>query len=43
MGPLPTAQGNRKFFIAATDYFTKWVETEPLATIKEKDGKRFVW
>lgn len=43
VGPLPTAPGNRKFFIAATDYFTKWVEAEPLATIKEKDVKRFVW
>ncbi|XP_028075765.1 uncharacterized protein LOC114277996 [Camellia sinensis] len=41
--PLPVAPGNRKFFIAATDYFTKWVEAEPLATIKEKDVKKFVW
>ncbi|XP_028113210.1 uncharacterized protein LOC114311294 [Camellia sinensis] len=37
------APGNRKFFIVATDYFTKWVKAEPLATIKEKDMKRFVW
>ncbi|XP_028058479.1 uncharacterized protein LOC114262317 [Camellia sinensis] len=37
------APGNRKFFIAAIDYFTKWVEAEPLATIKEKDVKKFVW
>ena len=43
MGPLPAAPGNRKFFITATDYFTKWVEAEPLATIKEKDVKKFVW
>ena len=43
VGPLPAAPGNRKFFIAATDYFTKWVEAEPLATIKEKDVKKFVW
>ena len=43
MGPPPTAPGNRKFFIAATDYFTKWVEAEPLATIKEKHVKRCVW
>ncbi|XP_028094673.1 uncharacterized protein LOC114294718 [Camellia sinensis] len=38
-----SAPGNRKFFIATTDYFTKWVEAEPLATIKEKDVKKFVW
>ncbi|XP_028072301.1 uncharacterized protein LOC114274538 [Camellia sinensis] len=43
VGPLPAAPGNRKFFIATTDYFTKWVEAEPLATIKEQDVKKFVW
>ncbi|XP_028058581.1 uncharacterized protein LOC114262423 [Camellia sinensis] len=37
VGPLPATPDNRKFFIAATDYFTKWVEVEPLATIKEKE------
>ena len=26
-----------------TDYFTKWVETEPLANIRDIDAKRFVW
>ena len=25
------------------DYFTKWVETEPLANIRDMDAKRFVW
>ncbi|XP_028053007.1 uncharacterized protein LOC114257443 [Camellia sinensis] len=43
VGPLPAAPGNHKFFIAATDYFTKWVKAEPLATIKEKDVKKFIW
>ncbi|XP_028084862.1 uncharacterized protein LOC114285981 [Camellia sinensis] len=43
VGPLPATPGNRKFFIATTDYFTKWVEAEPLATMKEKDVKKFVW
>ncbi|XP_028125309.1 uncharacterized protein LOC114322227 [Camellia sinensis] len=43
VGPLPIAPGNRKFFIVATDNFSKWVEAEPLATIKEKDVKKFVW
>ena len=38
----PTAPGNRKFFLAATDYFTKWVEAEALALTKEKDVKKFV-
>ncbi|GMP56662.1 hypothetical protein CsSME_00021069 [Camellia sinensis var. sinensis] len=43
VGPLPTAPRGRKFFLAATDYFTKWVEAEALASIKEKDVKKFVW
>ena len=25
------------------DYFTKWVESKPLANIKDVDAKRFVW
>ena len=25
------------------DYFTKWVEAEPLANIRDADAKRFVW
>ncbi|XP_028072604.1 uncharacterized protein LOC114274823 [Camellia sinensis] len=34
--------GGRWFFIAATNYFTKWVEVEALASINEVDKKRFV-
>ena len=33
MGPFPTALRQLKFLIVCIDYFTKWVETEPLATI----------
>ncbi|XP_028075182.1 uncharacterized protein K02A2.6-like [Camellia sinensis] len=43
VGPLPTTLGNRKFFIAATNYFTNWVETEALASIKEKVVKKIFW
>ncbi|XP_028115623.1 uncharacterized protein LOC114313435 [Camellia sinensis] len=43
VGPLPAVLGNRKFFSSATDYIAKWVEAEPLPTIKEKDVKKFVW
>ena len=25
------------------DYFTKWVETEPLANIRDVDAKKFIW
>ncbi|XP_028125251.1 uncharacterized protein LOC114322185 [Camellia sinensis] len=42
IGPLARGTGNRRFFIAATDYFTKWVEVEALASLKEADTKWFV-
>ena len=31
------------YLLVGTDYFTKWVEVEPLANIKDVDAKRFVW
>ncbi|KAL2237688.1 UNVERIFIED_CONTAM: hypothetical protein Sindi_0960500 [Sesamum indicum] len=37
VGPFPQAAGQRKFLIVAVDYFTKWVEAEPLAKILEKE------
>ncbi|GAV59167.1 rve domain-containing protein/RVT_3 domain-containing protein [Cephalotus follicularis] len=43
VGSLPVATGQRKFLIVAVDYFTKWVEAEPLATITEKNTESFVW
>jgi hypothetical protein len=43
VGPLPRAPGNRRWLIVATDYFTKWVEAEPLVHIADADSKRFVW
>ena len=35
LGPLPIGRGQCKFIIVAVDYFTKWAEVEPLATITE--------
>lgn len=29
--------------VIAIDYFTKWVEAEPLASITEADIQSFVW
>ena len=43
VGPLPTAATQKKFLLVATDYFSKWVEAEAYASIKDKDVKRFVW
>ncbi|KAK8951805.1 hypothetical protein KSP39_PZI004309 [Platanthera zijinensis] len=43
LGPLHQALGQRKFLIMAIDYFTKWVEAEPLAKITEENAKQFMW
>lgn len=33
VGPFRTAKAQKKFLLVAIDYFTKWVEVEPLAII----------
>ncbi|GAU37759.1 hypothetical protein TSUD_102760 [Trifolium subterraneum] len=33
LGPFPTAARQVKYLIVAVDYFTKWIEAEPLAKI----------
>ena len=43
LGPLPIGRGQCKFIIVAVDYFTKWAEAEPLATITEQKVSNFVW
>ena len=43
MGPFPKAVGNKKYLLVCTNYFTKWVEIELLANIRDVDVKRFIW
>ena len=43
LGPLPLGKGQCKLIIGAVDYFTKWAEAEPLATITEQKIRNFVW
>ena len=43
VGPLPTATAQKKFLLVAIDYFSKWVEVEAYASIKDKDVTKFVW
>ena len=43
IGPFPKVAGNQRFLVVGTNYFTKWVEAEPLANIRDVDIKRFVW
>lgn len=43
VGPLPVAATQKKFLLVATDYFSKWVEVDAYANIKDKDVSRFFW
>lgn len=43
VGPFPPAPGKLKFLLVAVDYFTKWPEVRPLATISGKHVVNFVW
>ncbi|KAB2626974.1 hypothetical protein D8674_020592 [Pyrus ussuriensis x Pyrus communis] len=43
IGPMPAGKGKVRYAIVAVDYFTKWAEVEPLATITEAKIEDFVW
>ena len=43
VGLFPKVAGNKRYLLVGTDYFTKWVEAESLANIRDADAKRFVW
>ncbi|KAL0408051.1 UNVERIFIED_CONTAM: hypothetical protein Sradi_1739500 [Sesamum radiatum] len=43
VGHFSLATGQRKFLLVAIDYFTKWVEAEPLACIIEGEVMKFIW
>ena len=43
LGPFPTGTKQMKFLVVGIDYFTKWVEPEPLVKITQQNVKNFVW
>ncbi|XP_057542470.1 uncharacterized protein LOC130820933 [Amaranthus tricolor] len=43
LGPFPPTKGQRKFIIVAIDYFTKYMEAEPLSSITDKQVYQFIW
>ncbi|GJY59852.1 reverse transcriptase domain-containing protein [Tanacetum coccineum] len=43
VGPFPEGPGKVKFLIEAIDYFTKWIEAKPIATITSNQVKKFAW
>ncbi|KAM2065822.1 hypothetical protein ACFX1T_042365 [Malus domestica] len=43
IGPMPAGKGKVCYAVVAVNYFTKWAEVEPLATITEAKIEDFVW
>ena len=43
MGPFLLGAGQMKFLVVRINYFTKWVEAEPLAKITQQNVKNLVW
>jgi hypothetical protein len=41
LGPLPPTQGNLKYVVLAVEYFSKWIEAKPLATITSVTVQKF--
>ncbi|KAG8051157.1 hypothetical protein GUJ93_ZPchr0009g800 [Zizania palustris] len=39
IGPFPMAKGSLKFAVVAIEYFSKWVEADPLTAITSKTYK----
>ena len=43
LGSFPLGTRQMKFLVVGSDYFTKWVESEPLAKITQQNVKNFIW
>ena len=43
IGPLPIALAQKKLLLVAINYFSKWIEAEAFASIKDKEVTQFIW
>nr|XP_027124156.1 uncharacterized protein LOC113740835 [Coffea arabica] len=43
LGPFSRVPGKYEHLVVAIDYFTKWIEAEPLATISGRAVQKFFW
>ncbi|XP_025616506.1 uncharacterized protein [Arachis hypogaea] len=43
LGPFLIGLGQVKYLIVAIDYYTKWIEAEPLASISSANYRKFMW
>jgi len=42
IGPLPETSSGNQYIIVIVDYFTKWVEVQPVSTITSRDVVKFL-
>jgi hypothetical protein len=43
VGPLPPSQRGNRIAVVAIEYFTRWIEAKPLATIMSESVRKFFW
>ena len=43
LGPFPLAVRHMKYLVVAIEYFTKWIEAEPVTQITAHKVHHFVW
>ena len=43
VGSFPTAPAQKKLLLISTDYFSKWIEADAFASIKDRDVTQFIW
>jgi len=43
IGPFSPGKWQTKFLLVGVDYFTKWIEAVPIASISAKNMQKFVW
>ncbi|KAK7382390.1 hypothetical protein VNO80_01241 [Phaseolus coccineus] len=43
LGPFPLAVRQMKYLVVAIEYFTKWIEAEPVAQITAHKVQHFIW
>ena len=43
LGPFPLAVRHMKYLVVAIEYFTKWIEAEPVSQITTHKIQHFVW
>lgn len=40
---FPTGKGQVKFLVVGIDFFTRWIEVEPLTRITAQNDQKFMW